>query len=147
MESWISASRSAPVERVAMVKIAAVVIEVVAIDDRAAVRNVGIVVVNHPMAVPIASPVMPAPSVAPIEVGAVAHSEEDHRAVVPGARIGIPAWPSNNRASIDDPGIVGRNVDDFGADRLDLYVRAFCRNGLLRRGVEMAASCARRRIT
>src|SRR6267378_3350677 len=47
MESWISASRSAAVERVAMVKIAAVVIEVVAIDDRAAVGDVGVVVVNR----------------------------------------------------------------------------------------------------
>ena len=61
MESWIFASRSAPVERVAMVKIAAVVIEVVAIDDRAAVRDVGIVVVNRGATVPIIIPVMPAP--------------------------------------------------------------------------------------
>jgi hypothetical protein len=61
MESWISASRSAPVERVAMVKIAAVVIEVVAIDDRAAVGDVGVVVVNRGATVPIIIPVMPAP--------------------------------------------------------------------------------------
>jgi hypothetical protein len=61
MECWISASRSGPVERAAMVKIAAVVIEVVAIDDRAAVRDVGIVVVNRGAMVPIIIPVMPAP--------------------------------------------------------------------------------------
>ena len=61
MESWISASRSAPVERVAMVEIAAVVIEVVAIDYRVAVRDVGVVVVNRGATVPIIIPVMPAP--------------------------------------------------------------------------------------
>ena len=61
MESWIFASRSGPVERVAMVKIAAVVIEVVAIDDRAAVGDVGVVVVNRGATVPIIIPVMPAP--------------------------------------------------------------------------------------
>ncbi len=61
MESWISAPRSAPVEGAAMVEIAAVGIEVVAIDDRATVGDVGVVVVNRGATVPIIIPVMPAP--------------------------------------------------------------------------------------
>lgn len=35
--------------------------EVVAINDRSAVRDVGVVVVNHTAAVPVVSPVPPAP--------------------------------------------------------------------------------------
>src|SRR2546422_740334 len=50
MEPRTSAGRSASVGRVAMVEVAAIevaVVEVVAIDDRSAVRDVGVVVVNH----------------------------------------------------------------------------------------------------
>ena len=61
MESWISASGSASVECVAMIKIAAVGIEVVAINDRTAVGDVSVVVVNCGATVPIIIPVMPAP--------------------------------------------------------------------------------------
>jgi hypothetical protein len=49
------------VESIAVVEIVAVVIEVVAIDDRAAVGDVGVVVVDRPPAVPVIIPVMPAP--------------------------------------------------------------------------------------
>src|SRR5882762_9939374 len=45
MEPRTSAARSASVERVAMIEVA--VVEVVAIDDRPAVRNIGVVVVDH----------------------------------------------------------------------------------------------------
>ena len=58
--------------------------------------------------------------------------------MIPNALIGIPAWPSNYRASIHNPGIVCRNVDDFGGDRFNLDVGVFRRYGLLRRGVEVA---------
>ena len=61
VESWISAYRSASVKCIAVVKVAAVGIEVVAIDDRAAVGDVGVVVVNRGATVPIIVPVMPAP--------------------------------------------------------------------------------------
>src|ERR1700746_118252 len=114
-------------------------IESVAVIKRPALRVIALVVVRRVVVMPIASPVVPAPPVSSKEPETEASSEEEHRAVVPNAWIGIPAWPSNNRASIDGPGIVGRNVDDFGADRLDLDVRAFRCNGLLWRGIEMAS--------
>ena len=37
------------------------VIEIVAIDDRSAVGDVGVVVVDYPVATPVASPVIPTP--------------------------------------------------------------------------------------
>src|SRR6267142_1893870 len=73
VEPRISSARSASVERVAMVEVAVVevavveiataAIKIVAIDDGSAAGDVGVVVVDHPMAVPVASPVMPAPPV------------------------------------------------------------------------------------
>ena len=59
--SGISASGPASVKRVAMIEISAVVIGVVAIDDRAAVGDIGVVVVSRAVTVPIIIPVMPAP--------------------------------------------------------------------------------------
>ena len=53
MESWISASRSAPVKRVAMVEIAPVVIEVVAIGENSTVRLVMVMVETNIMVMPI----------------------------------------------------------------------------------------------
>jgi hypothetical protein len=77
MESWISVPKSAPVECIAVVEIAAAVIEVVAIDDRAAVGDVGVVVVNRGPAVPIIIPVMPAPPKSSEKANSKSTSEED----------------------------------------------------------------------
>jgi len=82
MESWISASGSASVERVAVVEIAAVVIEsvvieVVAVDDRAAVGDVGVVVVSRAVTVPIIIPMVPAPPKSTEEADSKSTSEKD----------------------------------------------------------------------
>ena len=83
MEPRTSAARSASVELVATVQIAMVevaVVEVVAIDDRSAVRDVGVVVVDYPMAMPVASPVMPAPPKTSKEAHSKSQSEGDRGA-------------------------------------------------------------------
>src|SRR5260370_42069598 len=72
-EPRTSAAGPASVERVAMVEVAVievVVAEIVAINDRPAVGDVGVVVVNHPMAMPVASPVLPAPTISSEETDA-----------------------------------------------------------------------------
>ena len=63
-----------------MVGVAAIhgcVVEVVAADDRPAVGDVSVVVVDHPMAMPVASPVMPAPTVSSEETNAEADSKSN----------------------------------------------------------------------
>jgi hypothetical protein len=77
MESWISASESAPVKPVAVVEIAAVMIEVVAIDDRPAVGDVGVVIVDRGATAPIIIPVMPAPSKSSEKADSKSVTEED----------------------------------------------------------------------
>ena len=102
---------SAPVESVAVIK-------------GAAVGGIPRVVENRVVVMPIATPMVPAPSVVTKKPDAEAHSEEERRAFIPNARIGIPARPGDNWVTVHDPGIVRRNVDDFWADRLDLECRS-----------------------
>ena len=77
MEPWTAAG-SASTERSAVVDVAAIkvaVVEVVAIDDCSAVRNVGVVMVDYLPAVPVVSPVMPAPTIATEKAHAKAEAE------------------------------------------------------------------------
>ena len=124
-----SAARSASAERVAMVEVAVVevavveitaaAVEVVAIDDSSAVRDVGVVVVDHAMAVPVASPVMPAPTKSSEEAHPEANSKSNPRPGQEDPRHGIPAWIGHHRVAIDEPGIIGGHVDHLGIGRLD----------------------------
>src|SRR6266436_8154258 len=103
VEPRTSAAGHASVERVAMVEVAVievVVAEIVAINDRPAVGDVGVVVVNHPMAMPVASPVMPAPSKSSEEADSKSKPEGSGRAVKKDTRHGIPAWICDDRLSI-----------------------------------------------
>src|SRR5712664_3629199 len=115
-----SAARSASVEPVTMVEVTAIevaVVEVVAIDDRSAVRNVGIVVVNHPMAMPVASPVMPAPPKSTEESDSEPDSKSNPCSGQEDPRYGIPAWICDDRFAIHEPGIIGGHVDHFRIGR------------------------------
>src|SRR5437016_4174507 len=122
MEPGTSAGRSASVERVAMVEVAAIevaVVEVVAIDDRSAVGDVGVVVVNHPMAMPVASPVMPSPSESSEEADPEANSKPNPWSRQEDPWHGIPAWVCHDRLAIHEPRIIGRHVDDLRVGRFD----------------------------
>src|SRR5712692_10606839 len=109
VEPRTSAARFASVERVAMVEVAA--IEVVAIDDRSAVRDVGVVVVDHCPAVPVVSPVMPAPPISSEKADSEADSNSNPHSGQEDSRHGIPAWICDDRLTIHEPGIIRRHVD------------------------------------
>ena len=124
MEPMISAARPASVERVAMVEIAVVevaaaAVKVVAIDDGSAVGDVGVVVVDHPMPMPIASPVMPAPTIPSEETDAEPYSKSNPHSRQEYPRHGIPAWIGKDRVAIHEPGIIGRHIDDLRIGRFD----------------------------
>jgi len=123
-----SAARPVSAERIAMVEVAAVevaaaieivVIEVVAIDDRSTVRDVGVVVVDHSVAVPVASPVMPAPSKSSEVTNSKSNSEGDRGPSKKDSRHGIPAWIWNDRVAVDEPRIIRRHVDHFRIGRFN----------------------------
>ena len=124
MEPSISTPRSASVERVAMVEIgvveiAAAAVKVVAIDDGSAVGDVGVVVVDHPMPMPIASPVMPAPTIPSEETDAEPYSKSNPHSRQEYPRHGIPAWVRDDRLPVYEPRIVSRHVDHIGISRFD----------------------------
>ena len=122
MEPRTSAAGPASVERVAMVEVAVievVVAEIVAINDRPAVGDVGVVVVNHPMAMPVASPVMPAPTISSEETDAEADSKSDPRSGQEDSRHGIPAWIRDDGLTVHEPGIIGRHVDNIRIGRFN----------------------------
>ena len=98
-----------PVVKVAVVKVASV--EVIAIYDRSAVGNVGGVVIDHPMTVPIASPVVPAPTKSSEEADAEADSKSNPRSGQENPWHGIPAWICDDRFAVHKPGIIGRHID------------------------------------
>src|ERR1700674_2753186 len=122
VEPRTSAAGPASVERVAMVEVAVVevvVAEIVAINDRLAVGDVGVVVVNHPMAMPVASPVMPAPTISSEETDAEPDSKSNPRSGEEDSRHGIPAWIRDDGLTVHEPGIIGRYIDDLRIGRFD----------------------------
>src|SRR5258708_1243569 len=107
VESRTSAARPVSVERVAAVNVSVVsvaVVKIVTIDDRSAVRDVGVVVVDYPVAMPVASPVMPAPSVSSEKADPEADSKPNPHSGKEDSRHGIPAWICDDRLAIYEPG-------------------------------------------
>src|SRR5712664_2104237 len=106
MEPRTSAARSVSVERVAVVEVAVieiVVVEVVAINDGSAVRDVGVVIVDYPVAMPVASPVMPAPTIPSEETDAEPDSKSDPRFGKEDSWHGVPAWICDDWLAIHEP--------------------------------------------
>src|SRR6267154_1909352 len=122
VEPRTSAAEPASVERVAMVEVAVVevvVAKIVAINDRPAVGDVGVVVVNHPMAMPVASPVMPAPTISSEEADAEPDSKSDPRAGKEDSRHRVPAWIRDDRCIVYEPRIIGRHIDHLRIGRFN----------------------------
>ena len=137
MEPRTSAARSASVERIAMVEVA--MVEVVAIDDGSAVGDVGVVVVDHCPAVPVISPVMPAPPISSEKAEPEADSESNPRSGQEDPRHGIPAWIRDDRLTVHEPGIVGRHVDHLRVGRFDDNRAALRRYPLLFIAIQVAS--------
>ena len=122
MERRTSVSQPASVESVTVVEIVmakVAAIEVVAIDDRSAMRDIGVVVVNCCSAMPVVSPVMPAPPKSSEEADAEADSKSNPHTAKEDSRHGIPAWVRDDRLPVYEPRIVSRHVDHIGISRFD----------------------------
>ena len=122
MERRMSISGPASVESVTMAEIVmarVAVIKVAAIDDRSAVRDIPVVVVDYPAAVPVVSPVMPSPPKSSEETDAKSKTERDCRAGKKDPGNWNPAGVGNNRGSVHEPRIIGRYVDHIRVGRFD----------------------------
>src|SRR5579862_7510159 len=94
-------------------------IEVVAIDEDSAVRDVSVVIENHIVVVPVVSPVSPPPTKSTKESDSETKAERDSRTGEVQPWIRVPTWPDPDWVSINEPRIVFRHVNDFRIRRLD----------------------------
>src|SRR5579864_2253110 len=94
-------------------------IHVIAVDKDSAVGDVGVVVKNDSVVMPVISPVMPAPPEPAEEAHSKTKAERDSRSRKEQPRIRIPARPDADRFSIDEPGIILRNVNNLRLRGLD----------------------------
>jgi hypothetical protein len=74
-------------------KIPCVMTEIVAIDERSAMGDVGVVVINDGAVMPVESPVMPSPAKAAEVANSKAYAERNRRAANEDAGNRIPSGP------------------------------------------------------
>ena len=84
------------------------IIEDVAIHEGSAAGDEDVVVEDDGVAMPVASPVVPAPAEAAEEADVEAHAERDARSGDEKPRIPIPSRPGDNGSSVHHPRIVLR---------------------------------------
>src|ERR1700722_4217687 len=97
----------------------AAVAKVVAIHDRSTVGDIGVVVVNHPMAVPVPAPVIPAPTKTSKESDPEPRTKVQTRTVKKDSGNRIPAWVGNDGIAVHEPRIISGNVDYIRVGRFD----------------------------
>src|SRR6266852_7362324 len=115
-----AALKSAPTMKFAtMIEVPARVIEGVVIGEDSAVGYVGVVVEHDSVAMPIISPVVPAPAIAAKEADAKAQAKRNSRSGKVQPWIPIPAWPDPDWLSIHEPGVIFRHVNNLRIGRLD----------------------------
>src|SRR5229473_7642347 len=107
-------------------------VEIVAIDDRSAVGDIGVVVVDHPVAMPVPSPVIPAPPKSSEETDSKSSAEVESRTVKEDSGLRIPTLVRDNGIAVHEPRIIRGDVNHirigrFNDDRVALsrYVLLF----------------------
>ncbi len=115
-------------------------VEGVAVIKRSALGEVPAAVINRVSATPIESPMTPTPPKAAVPTDSEAESEAEVRAAKPDSGIWIPSRPRHDGTSVNQPGIIGGDVNDIGISRLngDVIVLTARIYGLLRRGLKIA---------
>jgi hypothetical protein len=91
----------------------ATAIEVVAIDENSAMRDVRIVVEHDVMVMPVLSPVVPAPTKPSKEADAKTQAKCNSRPANVEPWVRIPSWPDSDGRSIYEPWVILRNVNNF----------------------------------
>src|SRR5208337_3037073 len=102
---------------------------------RSAPGVVPAMVVHCVSAMPIESPMTPAPSKTAEPTDSEAHSEVEVGSTKPDSGIRVPSRPCHDRISVNQPRIIRRDINDIGAGRLNVNIRAFRLYDFLRRGL------------
>src|SRR5271157_1360781 len=113
-------------------------VEGVPVIKRPAGRVVPGMVIHRVSVMPIESPMTPAPSVSAVEADSEADSEREVRAAKPDSGIRVPSRPRSYRASVNQPRIIGGDVNGIRVGRLNTDRRVLRRYGLLRCALKIA---------
>jgi hypothetical protein len=97
------------------------------------------VVVNDVSVMPVASPMMPAPSITSEPTNSEAGSEREVRAVKPDSGIRVPPRPLRDGISVNHPWIISGDVNVIGASRLNDDCRVLRGYGLLGCSLKIAS--------
>jgi hypothetical protein len=119
--------------------IEAAVVEVVAVNDGSAVGNIGVVVVDHPMVMPVPSPVVPSPTKSSKESDPESRAEVKPWAIEKDSGHWIPTWVGDDGIAVHKPRIIGGNVDHIRISRFDDDRVALSRDLLLVTAAQMAS--------
>src|SRR5262249_40301709 len=109
----------------------------VSIGERVAAGNISVAVEIDVTAMPIRSPVSPAPAVAAESPTYQSSDTEGKRRSCCGIPAGITGV-SRIRSAIDYGGTILRHIHDFGVRRLNLDRLSLCRDGLLRSTLQIS---------
>jgi len=116
VSTWKSASA---MKCATVIEVRAGVIEAVVIGENSAVGDIGAVIENNSMVMPVISPVVPPPAKSAKEPDAKAEAKRDSRSGQVQPWIPIPSRPNSERLAIDQPWIECRDVNDPCIGRLD----------------------------
>ncbi len=115
-------------------------VKVVAVIKRSALGVVTAAVVKWVSTVPVEAPMAPSPAVAAIPADTEADSEGKVRAAKPDSWVWIPSRPRYDGITVNQPWIVGRNINHSGIGGLNVDVRTLIGDNLLRRVLQIAGS-------
>src|SRR5258708_40341437 len=110
-------------------------IEVFAVREDSAVRYEPMMVEKDIVVMPIRSPVVPAPAKSTKVADSKTDAPHEAWAIQVQPRVPVPLWPDADRRSINEPGIVLRNINHFWIGRLDHNGFVLIRHLFLRRAV------------
>src|SRR5882762_6706729 len=105
----------------AMVKVAVIEITVMesVVAKLSAVRNELVMVEECPAAMPVVSPMAPAPPKSAEISKSESNTERESDAAPKNSRHRIPAWVGDDRSAIHKPRIIGRYINRFRISRFD----------------------------
>src|SRR5713101_8238532 len=135
---FVDAGTSSAALAINSAALASTSVVVIPVIKRPTTGVIPIVIMNYVSVTPIASPMMPAPSISSVVADSVSDSERKVRVAVPNSGILVPPRPRFYRTSVNQPRIIRGDVNHLGAGGFDDDCRVLRRYGLLRRGLKIA---------
>src|ERR1700683_2002318 len=133
-----STSRNSAVHVVCNAALTAPAVVVAAIVKCVGMRVVAVMVVDRVVVVPVESPISPSPSETAEPANAEANSKGQVRTAEPYAGIVVPIGPGRYGISVNEPGVVGWNIDHIRLSRLNHNIVVLILYHLLRCRLQIA---------